>query len=1084
MTMRLESGGVVRGRRIRRGILAAGLALCAWTAGAQDAAQPGPAWEGATVYRDGWGVPHIYADDPHALAFAFGYAQAEDHLLGMLMAYRIAVGRAAEVLGEAYAESDEFSIKMGHAALAEAALPEASPLTQALCDGFALGVNAWLLEHGEEEPDWVEPIRPADILALWHCYLMSFAPFDLPAVYVQPAGAVSGNAWAVGPSRSADGEPILAINPHTRYDGPFQWYEAHLSTADLDVSGATLFGLPVLLMGHNGMAGWALTPNRPDFAEMYLEPEAGDLPWRKRRLARRIQQAQSMEFRLAGNTVPYYVRGMAGLEERRVPALITPMGPVMGDAEGRYCIYHIGGYGEFGGFDQLIEMGRARTLSHFQRALSIHQLPCFHVIYADCTGSLFYLYNVKVGDKPEPPQPSGDADATPAEVLGEALRRGPTRIDWTRPVPGDDVRFAWRGIVPVAALPSLADPESGYLQACGNPPWAATAGSGLAPGQWPEWLVGDADTLSAARVGRLLELGERSFDDVQAMLHDLLVPLALVAVPAILDAADGNPDWVARAHPDVPAALDALRTWNYLAEADSTGMTVFHVWWAAFQALNGGVSAAGASEAFRLNPPGLQEASLRALERAAQLMRNEFGSLSVPWGDVHRVGQGGREAPLPGAGPGESVFVASGSRFEDGVWRVDYGYAFAMVVRFGAAPEAVSVVPFGASERPDSAHYADQLDLFANGRFKRALFLREEVERHADTAFGRVIRFRPVGIEGAIAVRAPIPVEVRVATSTTPPAPLPADAAAFTLFAVLDPGPRPRPAPVAVELTFQVPEALCAPDAFGQLAVFACDPELGWAPLSEQFADPETRTFFAEDRVCRAYAVLGPADRLLSPGPPDLLATAEPAGPVVPAGRPRAERRILRAGDLRDAQAFMRGAATAAVPPPVPAPEEMPPRAAPPSPPLAPAGVPAVPGPGAGDGPAPMTWGTNLQLPAPGGAGLIRVRAPAPVGVRLVASASAPAELPAALAAFSQYLTLESAGSIEFEQLEVHIRAAAGVCADGDLDKLAVYAYEPGRGWVELPDQQINAERRDFQANASAPATYVLAGPASCYVRN
>ena len=71
----------------------------------QDAYDPNLLWSQATLYRDEWGVPHVYAETPRALAFAFGYAQAEDHLEAMLLSYRVANGRAAAVLGEAYADA-------------------------------------------------------------------------------------------------------------------------------------------------------------------------------------------------------------------------------------------------------------------------------------------------------------------------------------------------------------------------------------------------------------------------------------------------------------------------------------------------------------------------------------------------------------------------------------------------------------------------------------------------------------------------------------------------------------------------------------------------------------------------------------------------------------------------------------------------------------------------------------------------------------------------------------------------------------------------------------------------------------------
>ena len=58
-----------------------------------------------TIYRDTWGIPHIYSNSEANLAFAFGYAQAEDRLIQILRSYRYAEGTLAEAFGENYVES-------------------------------------------------------------------------------------------------------------------------------------------------------------------------------------------------------------------------------------------------------------------------------------------------------------------------------------------------------------------------------------------------------------------------------------------------------------------------------------------------------------------------------------------------------------------------------------------------------------------------------------------------------------------------------------------------------------------------------------------------------------------------------------------------------------------------------------------------------------------------------------------------------------------------------------------------------------------------------------------------------------------
>src|SRR5947209_12107424 len=52
-----------------------------------------------TIYRDNYGVPHIVGETEEATFFGYGYAQAEDHLERMMIQYRDAQGRRAEVEG-------------------------------------------------------------------------------------------------------------------------------------------------------------------------------------------------------------------------------------------------------------------------------------------------------------------------------------------------------------------------------------------------------------------------------------------------------------------------------------------------------------------------------------------------------------------------------------------------------------------------------------------------------------------------------------------------------------------------------------------------------------------------------------------------------------------------------------------------------------------------------------------------------------------------------------------------------------------------------------------------------------------------
>src|SRR5690606_12184054 len=144
------------------------------------------------------------------------------------------------------------------------------------------------------------------------------------------------------------------------------------------------------------------------------------------------------------------------------------------------------------------------------------------------------------------------------------------------------------------------------------------------------------------------------------------------------------------------------------------------VWWSAFRVHWPQPLPAGAtySDVFNPDDPAVQQHALQSAAEAARLLRNQFQTINVPWGDVHRITRGDRTEPMGGATSGGPLFVTTDQFFGEDGWPVTGGSAFGMVVSFGDVPRAVSYVPFGASERFDSPHFDDQLELLLTRRFK------------------------------------------------------------------------------------------------------------------------------------------------------------------------------------------------------------------------------------------------------------------------------------------------------------------------------------------------------------------------------
>jgi Protein related to penicillin acylase len=81
----------------------------------------------------------------------------------------------------------------------------------------------------------------------------------------------ASNNWVISGSRTADGKPLLANDPHLQPTAPGIWYLTHLSSPGMRVSGVTVPGVPGIILGHNQSIAWGATNVGPDVQDVYLE---------------------------------------------------------------------------------------------------------------------------------------------------------------------------------------------------------------------------------------------------------------------------------------------------------------------------------------------------------------------------------------------------------------------------------------------------------------------------------------------------------------------------------------------------------------------------------------------------------------------------------------------------------------------------------------------------------------------------------------------------------------------------------------------------------------------------------------------
>lgn len=627
------------------------------------------------IARDADGVPHILASDDADAYFGLGFAHAQDRLWQMEFNRRLVAGRLAEVLGPPALETDRFFRTLGlwrHAEMS-VRIGHFDGATRRALDAYARGVNAFLAQHrGAWPPEFVllrtapRAWQPADSVALIE--LMSvllsgnmFAELDraawatrlspaqraqfeprepatpttmlgaLDALYRQlalpgapawlPPGGASNN-WVVAGGRSVTGKPLLANDTHLPLTAPSLFYLAHLGMPDGNVVGASLPGVPGIILGRTDHIAWGFTTTNADVQDLYVEqtdPADPDRYLTPGGWARFLRRQEVIAVRGAPSETLTVRTSRHG---PLLPADLLARRGLPGQALAlRWTLYERPDTT----IAAAIHLVRARSWPDFVAALRPFVAPMQNIVYADRDGHIGFI--------------------APA-LIPVRLAQNPARGH--APVPGWQVLYDWQGFVPFDALPRAADPPSGMLY---------TANNRIVGPRYPYFLTDDWDALyRAERIRALLEATPRhDLASFARMQQDVLSPLARDFLPILIAAAPASPigraaqrlmpGWDGRMTADAPQPLIFIAWLRALARtiyADELG-PLFEPSWQIRPLFLRNVLRPGAPEAAwcdDVTRPAREDCGGRvglALDQAAaELARDQGGDPAAwRWGRVH-----------------------------------------------------------------------------------------------------------------------------------------------------------------------------------------------------------------------------------------------------------------------------------------------------------------------------------------------------------------------------------------------------------------------------------------------------------------
>ncbi|WP_426104828.1 penicillin acylase family protein [Massilia sp. TSP1-1-2] len=681
-----------------------------------------------TILRDKWGIPHVFGKTDADAVFGLMFAQAEDDFNRVELNYINALGRLAEVEGEAAIWRD-LRMKMYITPDAMKAQYAASPAwLKKLMNAWADGLNFYLQTHPDVKPKLITRFEPwmalsfsegsiggdieeIDLKDLEAFYgkkpqLARAAPFE-----AEPRGS---NGFAIAPKLSKSGRALLLINPHTSF---YFRPEVHVvSEQGLNAYGAVTWGQFFVYQGFNDKAGWMHTSGGGDVIDEYLETivDKDGKVFYKYGAGERAMKAVAI-------TLPY--KTPAGMASKTVTAYFSHHGPIVRSQDGKWVAVKMMNE-PLKALTQSYSRTKARSYQAFYQTMQLRTNSSNNTVYADADGNIAYFH-------------------------GNFLPRREASFDWKHPVDGSNPATEWRGLHDIKDTITLFNPTNGWIQNTNNWPFRAAGASSPRQQDYPNYmwsLPENARGLHALRV--LGQASDVTLDSLIASAYDNYLTAFEALLPPLLAAYDALP-----AQDPLKASLAgqiaALRGWDLRYSVTSVP-TSLAVYWGQ-QMVAAGAAAARAREvpvADYIRDRLTAQERLQALARASARLEADFGTWQTPWGEINRfqrisgdVRQQYDDAKpsLPVAFPSAvwGSLASFGMSAPQTTKRIygDRGNSFVAAVEFGPRVRAKSILAGGNSSNPASPHFADQALMYSRGEFKDVLFYKEDIEKNLERKY-------------------------------------------------------------------------------------------------------------------------------------------------------------------------------------------------------------------------------------------------------------------------------------------------------------------------------------------------------------
>jgi acyl-homoserine-lactone acylase len=688
-----------------------------------------------TIIRDNWGIPHVYGKTDADAVFGLLYAQCEDDFKRIEMNYIEKLGRLSEIKGQSVLYNDLEIKLLIDTEEAKADYKKAPLWLKKLLNSYADAINFYLYKHPEVKPALLTHFEPWFPLLWTDGSIGAISTADLTigelkafysgntdkVAYVEREKNVQtgSNGFAFAPSKTANGNAILYINPHTTFY--FRPEVQVTSDEGLNVYGAVTWGQFFVYQGFNDHCGWMHTSSNVDVADMYAEKiidKKGKLFYEfDKKLIPVIEKEITVNYTENGKLIA-----------KKFKTYFTNNGPIMAKRDGKWISLKSNNRSMTSLIQSWVRT-KSASFEDYKKAMDLKANTSNNTVYADDKGNIAYWHGnfIPIRDK---------------------------KLNWSKVIDGSVSATQWKGLHEVNETVHLYNPVNGWLQNCNSTPYSVAGENSPKKQNYLPYMAPDGENFRGINAVRIFSKGNQyTLDKVIADGYDTKLSIFEILIPSLITIFENNNNSKNPEYAELNEAISILKNWDYYAKENSIATALAVEWAYKLDPIilkayvdEGELDQVENTKKFAKNATANQ--MLPQLQAVLKELNSKWGTWKVTWGDINRFQRSSgdidlkyddAQPSLPIAfGPGSwgSLPSFKSSYQKDSKKRYGYnGNSFVCAVEFGPKIKAKSLLAGGNSGDPKSRHFNDQSEMYQKGSFKEVLFYKEDVIKNAEKTY-------------------------------------------------------------------------------------------------------------------------------------------------------------------------------------------------------------------------------------------------------------------------------------------------------------------------------------------------------------